>query len=48
METGIVDRLVESTEWVFHPYPLMLTGMALVYASVMLWLLTPPTKTPKG
>ena len=48
MEMGIVDRIVESTEWVFHPYPLMLTGMALVYASVMLWLLTPPNQNSKG
>ena len=48
MEMGIVDRLVESTEWVFHSYPLILTALALVYASVMLWLLSPPDQNSKG
>ena len=48
MEMGIVDRVVPSTEWVFHPYPLILTGMALVYASVMLWLLSPPDQSSRG
>lgn len=48
MQQGIVDRVIPATEWVFHPYPLMLTAMALVYASVMLWLLSPPDANCRG
>jgi short-chain fatty acids transporter len=48
MQAGIVDRVIPATEWVFHPYPLTLTGMALVYASVMLWLLAPPDANCRG
>ena len=39
---GFVDRVIPSTEWVFHPYPLILTALSLVYASIMLYLLSPP------
>jgi short-chain fatty acids transporter len=42
MELGFVDRVVPSTEWVFHPYPLALTALALTYGSIMLYLLSPP------
>ena len=42
MELGFVDRVVPSTEWVFHPYPLLLTTLALIYGSIMLYLLSPP------
>ena len=48
MEMGIVDRLIPSTEWVFHPLPLLLTGLSLLYASLMLWLLSPPDRSSKG
>ena len=42
MQLGFVDRVIPSTEWVFHPYPLALTAMSLIYASIMLYLLSPP------
>ena len=42
MQLGFVDRVIPSTEWVFHPYPLTLTALSIVYASMMLYLLNPP------
>lgn len=48
MELGIVDRVIPSTEWVFHPYPLALTGLALAYGALMLWLLAPPKENCRG
>lgn len=48
MQQGIVDRVIPATEWVFHPYPLLLTGMALIYGSIMLWLLSPPDANCRG
>lgn len=48
MERGIVDRVIPATEWVFHPYPLILTGLALIFASVMLYLLSPPKENCRG
>ena len=37
-----MDRVIPATEWVFHPYPIILTGLAIVYGSMMLWMLAPP------
>lgn len=48
MLQGIVDRVIPSTEWVFHPFPLTLTVLALIYASVMLFLLCPPDENCRG
>ncbi len=48
MVQGIVDRVIPSTEWVFHPFPLLLTGLGLVYASIMLFLLSPPNENCRG
>lgn len=48
MQQGVVDRVIPATEWVFHPYPLMLTGMAIVYGCVMLYLLSPPAENCRG
>ena len=42
MQLGFVDRVIPSTEWVFHPYPLALTALSLIYGSIMLYLLSPP------
>ena len=47
MELGFVDRVVPSTEWVFHPYPLALTALALTYGSIMLYMLSPPKENCK-
>ena len=44
MMMGFVDRVIPSTEWVFHPYPLILTGLSIVYGSIMLYLLSPPAE----
>lgn len=48
MEQGIVDRVIPATEWVFHPYPLTLTVLAILYGSLMLWLLQPPDENCRG
>ena len=48
MRLGFVDRVIPATEWVFHPYPLLLTALGLVYASVMLYLLCPPEENCRG
>ncbi len=48
MQLGFIDRVVSSTEWVFHPYPLLLTALALTYASIMLYLLCPPNENCRG
>ena len=48
MQLGFVDRVVPSTEWVFHPYPLALTALAVIYGSVMLYLLSPPRENCRG
>ena len=42
MQMGFVDRVIPSTEWVFHPYPLTLTALSLVVGSILLFLLAPP------
>ena len=48
MQMGFVDRVIPSTEWVFHPYPLTLTALSLVFASIMLYLLSPPNENCRG
>jgi short-chain fatty acids transporter len=48
MGLGFVDRVIPATEWVFHPYPLMLTALGLAYASLALWLLCPPASHCRG
>jgi len=48
MRLGFVDRIIPATEWVFHPYPLILTGLSLLYASLMLYLLCPPPENCRG
>lgn len=48
MEMGFVDRIIPATEWVFHPYPLTLTALSLVYGSIALWLLCPPASHARG
>ena len=48
MQLGLVDRIIPATEWVFHPYPLTLTALALVYGSIMLYLLCPPNANCRG
>ena len=42
IQLGFVDRVIPSTEWVFHPYPLTLTALSIVYGLIMLYLLSPP------
>jgi len=48
IELGFVDRVVPATEWVFHPYPLTLTALAIVYGCVALYLLAPPDAHCRG
>ncbi len=42
MQMGFVDRVIPSTEWVFHRYPLILTALSIIFCSIMLYLLSPP------
>lgn len=44
MQLGFVDRIIPATEWVFHPYPLTLTALSIIYGSLILYLLCPPAK----
>jgi short-chain fatty acids transporter len=48
MEMGFVDRVIPATEWVFHPYPLTLTALSIVFACVALWMLAPPAGHCRG
>ncbi len=48
MQMGVVDRVIPASEWVFHPYPLLLTALALAYGSLMLYLLAPPDRNCRG
>jgi short-chain fatty acids transporter len=48
MQMGFVDRVIPATEWVFHPYPLTLTALAIVYGCVTFWLLCPPDEHCRG
>jgi short-chain fatty acids transporter len=48
IQLGVVDRVIPATEWVFHPYPLILTGLSLAFASLMLYLLSPPPQNCRG
>ena len=42
MEMGFIDRIVPATEWVFHPYPLLLTMLGIAYGALALYALCPP------
>ncbi len=48
MLQGIVDRVIPATEWVFHSYPLSLTILSMAYASLMMYLLSPPAANCRG
>ncbi len=48
MQMGFVDRVIPATEWVFHPYPLVLTALSLAYGSLLLYLLCPPDQNCRG
>jgi len=48
MEQGVVDSVIPATEWVFHPYPITLTVLSILYASVVLYLLCPPKDNRRG
>ena len=48
MQMGFVDRVIPATEWVFHPYPLILTAISLAYGSLLLFLLCPPDPNCRG
>lgn len=41
VELGILDGLVSTTETIFHPYALTLTVTSIVFASILLYLLSP-------
>jgi len=48
MQLGFVDRVIPATEWVFHSYPLTLTGLSIMYGSLILYLLCPPAENCRG
>lgn len=48
VQQGIIDGVVPATETVFHPYALTLTVLSIVFATVMLYLLTPSGERARG
>lgn len=48
IEQGVVDAVISTTETIFHPYALTLTAASIVYALIVLYLLSPPTANSRG
>jgi short-chain fatty acids transporter len=48
IQQGIVSRLIPTTKTVFHPYTLILVVSGIIYAAIMLYLLSPPESQSKG
>jgi len=48
IEQGVVDTVISTTETIFHPYALTLTVVSIVYALIILYLLSPPEDTARG
>jgi short-chain fatty acids transporter len=42
IQQGIVDGLISTSQTIFHPYTLALTISGIVYAAIVLYLLSPP------
>jgi short-chain fatty acids transporter len=42
IQQGVVDGLISTSQTIFHPYTLALTVSGIVYAAVVLYLLSPP------
>ncbi|MFW5919050.1 MAG: short-chain fatty acid transporter [Halanaeroarchaeum sp.] len=48
MEQGVVDGVITTMDTVFHPYGLTLTVTSIVYALIILFLLSPPKENARG
>lgn len=48
IEQGVVDGVISTTQTVFHPYALILTITSIVYALIVLYLLSPPEENSRG
>lgn len=48
IEQGVVDGVISTTETIFHPYALTLTVVSIIYALIILYLLSPPAETSRG
>ena len=48
IEQGIIDRLVPVSQTIFHPYMIVLLVVCILYALVMLYLLSPPGDESEG
>jgi short-chain fatty acids transporter len=41
IQQGVIDEVVPATQTILHPYALILTALSIVFATLMLYLLTP-------
>ncbi|MWV65955.1 short-chain fatty acid transporter [Halorubrum sp. JWXQ-INN 858] len=48
IEQGVVDGVISTTQTIFHPYALILTATSIVYALILLYLLSPPKDNARG
>lgn len=48
IEEGVLHAVVPASETIFHPYALMLTVVSIVFAAIVLWLLTPTGEHARG
>lgn len=48
IEQGVVDGVISTTQTIFHPYALTLTVVSIVYALIILYLLSPPEENARG
>ena len=48
IEQGVVDGLLSTSETIFHPYTLALVVTSIIYASIALYLLSPPEEATES
>jgi short-chain fatty acids transporter len=48
IQQGIVDGLISTSQTIFHPYTLALTVSGIVYAAIVLYLLSPPEEATES
>ena len=48
IQQGILDTVVPASQTIFHPYALVLTAASIVYATIVLYLLTPSGGRARG
>jgi len=48
IQEGVVDGLIPTSQTIFHPYSLALTGLGILYVAVVLYLLSPSASASAG